>query len=118
MDAPRSGGSTHWDAGELWPIVSGHQRDPVDVHADLALLANAGMQIVPVSADQGLLAGRLRARHYQRQRCAVSLADCLAAAAALTARLSLATSDPALAALIRAENGTVHPLADSKGIEP
>jgi PIN domain nuclease of toxin-antitoxin system len=99
-------------------LVRVYQRDPDDVHADLALLANAGMQIVPVSADQGLLAGRLRARHYHRERCAVSLADCLAAAAALTARLSLATSDPALAALIRAENGTVHPLADSKGIEP
>jgi hypothetical protein len=59
--------------GKPWPNASGHQRDSDDVHADLALPANAGMQIVPVSADQGLLAGRLRARHYHREKCAVSL---------------------------------------------
>ncbi|MGV1008379.1 MAG: PIN domain-containing protein [Dermatophilaceae bacterium] len=65
-------------------------RDADDVHADLALLADAGMQIKPVTADEGLLAGRLRARHYHGERCAVSLGDCLAAAAALTATLALA----------------------------
>ena len=79
-------------------------RDADDVHADLALLANAGMEITPVTADQGLLAGRLRARHYHRERCAVSLGDCLAAAAALTAKPPLATSDSALAAVVRAES--------------
>lgn len=99
-------------------LVRVYQRDPDDVHADLALLANAGMQIVPVTADQGLLAGRLRARHYHRERCAVSLADCLAAAAALTAQLPLATADPALAAVVRGEHGKIQPLADSTGVKP
>ena len=93
-------------------------RDADDVHADLALLANAGIEITPVTADQGLLAGRLRARHYHRERCAVSLGDCLAAAAALTAKLPLATSDSALAAVVRAESGSVHPLPDSNGVKP
>lgn len=99
-------------------LVRFFRRDADDVHADLALLAESGMKITPISGDLGLLAGRLRARHYHRDRCAVSLADCLAAAEALTRRKPLATSDPALAALLRAEGGTVHALADSRGRKP
>jgi PIN domain nuclease of toxin-antitoxin system len=99
-------------------LVRVYRRDPDDVHADLALLANAGMELVPVTPDQGLAAGRLRAQHYHRERCAVSLADCLAAAAALDQNRALATSDPALAEVVRAEGGQVHPLADSKGVKP
>ena len=99
-------------------LVRVYQRDPDDVHADLALLANAGMDIAAVTADQALAAGRLRARHYNRDSCAVSLADCLAAATALGREAPLATSDPALAALIRGEGGKIHSLADSKGAKP
>jgi PIN domain nuclease of toxin-antitoxin system len=99
-------------------LVRVYQRDPDDVHADLVLLANAGMQIVPVSPDQGLRAGRLRARHYHRERCAVSFADCIAAAVALTEQMPLATSDSPLAVLVRAEGGAVHPLPDSRGVKP
>jgi len=107
------------NAGEvLDQLVRVYRRDPDDVHGDLALLANAGMDIVGVSADQGLAAGRLRARHYHRERRAVSLADCIAAAAALELQRALATSDPALAALVRAEGGQVHALADSHGVVP
>lgn len=92
--------------------------DPDDVHADLALLANAGMQLAPVTADLGLLAGRLRAKHYHRDRAAVSLADCIAAATALSSNRPLATSDPALAGVVRAEGGTIHGLPDSRGTSP
>lgn len=93
-------------------------RDADDVHADLALLANAGMTIAPIDADLALLAGRLRARHYHRERMAVSLADCVAAATALSERRSLATADPALAELVRREGGKVHGLPDSTGRLP
>lgn len=92
--------------------------DPDDVHADLALLANAGMELVAVTPDMGLLAGRLRAKHYHRERSAVSLADCLAAATALTLGRALATSDPALAGVVRAEGGELHALPDSQGSLP
>jgi predicted nucleic acid-binding protein len=96
--------------------VCGSHRD--DVLADLALLSYAGMAILPVTADDGLAAGQLRARHYHRERCPVSLADCTAAAVALGRRVDLATADPALAAVVRAEGGTVHPLAGSRGVTP
>lgn len=99
-------------------LVRVYSRDPDDVHADLSLLSDAGMQILPVSADLALSAGRLRAQHYHRKRCAVSLTDCVAIAAALGAKRPLATSDAALAAVLRAEGGQVVPLADSRGGTP
>ena len=93
-------------------------RDPDDVHADLVLLASAGMTVQPVSAEWGLEAGRLRSRHYHRQRRAVSLADCVAAVAALAEGWPLATSDPALAAVVRDEGGRAHALPGSDGTRP
>jgi PIN domain nuclease of toxin-antitoxin system len=89
-----------------------------DAHANLALLAHAGMEIVAVTADLGLSAGELRAKHYQRQRSAISLADCTAAATALAMQRPLATADPALATMVRAEGGRIHSLAGSTGIAP
>lgn len=93
-------------------------RDPDDVHADLAVLSHAGMRLAWLAPEVGTLAGRLRARHYHRQRMAVSLADCVAAATALAEQRPLATSDPALAALVRAESGKIHGLPDSAGRLP
>jgi ribonuclease VapC len=93
-------------------------KDPDTVEADLALLTHAGMAIVPVTPELAIEAGRIQARRYHRQRAAVSLADCIAAATALHAGQSLATADPALAEVTLAEGGTVHPLPDSKGQLP
>jgi PIN domain nuclease of toxin-antitoxin system len=92
--------------------------DPDAVEADLALLSHAGMTVQAVTHELGMEAGRIRARRCHRDRVAVSLADCLAASAALAARQPLATADPALAAVVRAEGGDVHPLPDSKGSRP
>jgi PIN domain nuclease of toxin-antitoxin system len=96
--------------------VFGYDND--DAHANLALLAHAGMEIAPVTADIGLSAGRLRATHYRRHGRAISLADCTAAATALATQRSLATADPALAAMVRAEGGRIHSLAGSTGLAP
>jgi PIN domain nuclease of toxin-antitoxin system len=92
--------------------------DPDGVEADLALLVHAGMTVLAVSYELGMEAGRIRARHYHRDRVPVSLADCVAASAALVSRRPLATVDPSLAAVLRAEGGEVHPLPDSKGRRP
>jgi PIN domain nuclease of toxin-antitoxin system len=92
--------------------------DPDAVEADLALLSHAGMRLEPVSAEIAIEAGRIRARRYHRQHAAVSLADCIAASAALAFGEPLATADPALAGIVRAEGGQVHPLPDSKGRRP
>lgn len=99
-------------------LVRVHGRDADDVHADLALLTQVGMEVAPLSFDGAVSAGRLRAKHYHRQNSPVSLADCVAGATALARRQPLATSDPALADLVRAEDGDVHALADSSGTRP
>jgi len=99
-------------------LVRVFAHDADDVHGDLLLLANIGMEIAAVTVEVGLLAGRLRGRHYERDTMAVSLADCIAAATALTRRQSLATADPALARMLRREGGTVHALPDSRGRLP
>ncbi len=93
-------------------------RDADEVHADIALLAHAGLDVRPATLESGMLAGRLRARHHHRQRLPVSLADCFGAATALLERRPLATADPDLATLVRAEGGEVHPLPDSSGRLP
>jgi predicted nucleic acid-binding protein len=92
--------------------------DPDLLEADLALLSHAGMTVLAVTAELGMEAGRIRARRYHRERAAVSLADCVAASATLAGYGPLATSDSALAAVVRAEGGGVHALPDSKGVRP
>jgi len=99
-------------------LVRVFRRPADDVYGDLALLGHAGLDIVPVDADIALAAGALRARHYHRQHSPLSLADCLAAATALARRAELATADPPLAALMRAEDGQVVALPDSRGNRP
>jgi PIN domain nuclease of toxin-antitoxin system len=92
--------------------------DPDGLEADLALLSHAGMTVQAVTHELGMEAGRIRARRYHRDRAAISLADCVAASAALATGRPLATADPALAAVLRAEGGEVHALPDSKGNRP
>lgn len=76
--------------------------DEDDVFLDLAELRLN--DALPIDAQAAGLAGRLRARYYHRTRCAVSMADCLAAAAAHERAVPLATSDPHLLDLCHAES--------------
>jgi len=70
---------------------------------------------VPIDERLAAAAGRLRARHYHRTRCSVSLADCLAAEVARSQHRSLATSDPALLDVCRDEDIAVIVLTGSDG---
>lgn len=99
-------------------LVRVYHRVADDVEADLALLCHAGMDIATLDATTAALAGRLRARHYHREYCAVSLADCVASATAIMSQRPLATADPALAALLRAEHGKIISLPDTNGQRP
>lgn len=76
---------------------------------------------VVVTAQLGGAAGRLRARHYHRTRCAVSMADCIAAEAARALGEALATSDHHLLDVCHAESiaSIVLPQSDaSVWVEP
>ena len=92
--------------------------DADGMEADLALLCHAGLTVQAVTHELGMQAGRIRSRRYHRERTAVSLADCVAAATALATGSPLATADPALAVVLRSEGGKIHPLPDSRGRRP
>lgn len=76
--------------------------DEEDAALDLAQLGL--LDGISVSGELGASAGRLRARRYHRSRCAVSMADCVAAEAARGRAEPLATSDPHLLDLCHAED--------------
>jgi PIN domain nuclease of toxin-antitoxin system len=91
-------------------------RTAEDVETALIVMERGGLRIVPLTDDLGLHAGHLRARYYNRNKREVSMADCVAAATALSEKLPLATADPALVAVMRGEGGDVYELPDSRGV--
>ena len=96
--------------------VRGHSFD--DVIERLIWLAADGLEVVDIDIEQGALAGYLRACHYNRTDRAISLGDCHALAAALALDDSIATADPALAAVAGEEDVAVVALPDSTGRRP
>lgn len=75
--------------------------DPKVAMAGLAMLGFT--RGVPEDATAGSAAGLLRARHYHRRDCPVSMADCLAAAVAKARSEPLVTGDKPLIKMCRAE---------------
>jgi hypothetical protein len=63
-------------------------------------------------------AADLRARYYDRKARALSLADCLLLAHVCTGGDEIATADPAIADVARAEGLALIPLPDSAGARP
>jgi PIN domain nuclease of toxin-antitoxin system len=84
-----------------------------DAALDLAQLGLADALVV--DPEHGLQAGLLRARHYHRKNCAVSLADWVALEAARANDAPLASADPHLLDICRNEGVRVIPLPDSTG---
>jgi PIN domain nuclease of toxin-antitoxin system len=82
------------------------------LHADLL---ETGIHFSAVDTELAVEAAELRAAHYHRTRRSVSLADCTAAALALDRGARLATSDPALLALMIDEGGMIEALPASDG---
>ena len=87
--------------------------DEEDAALDLAQLGL--LDGIPVDSTIGAAAGRLRARHYHRTKCPVSLADCIAAEVARTRRQPLATADPPLLDVCHAEGIAITVLTASTG---
>jgi PIN domain nuclease of toxin-antitoxin system len=82
------------------------------------LLFSGGLDIAPVDAETGRLAGLLRARHWNRDRGPISLADSAILATAMLRAEPLATTDAVLAAVARAEGHPVIALPGSTGRKP
>lgn len=84
-------------------LVRRHGVEQADVVDRIDLLRQAGLEIEPLSARQALDAGSLRARRYDRQSAAVSIADCVAIALAAEVGEPIASSDRVLLAVAVAE---------------
>lgn len=91
-------------------IAGANEEDAALDVAQLGLLDGAA-----VGSTLGIAVGQLRARHYHRRRCEVSLADCVAAEVARSRREALATSDPHLLDVCHAEGIAVVVLPGSTG---
>lgn len=98
--------------------VLDHLTRVVGVDGDEAVLDLAQLGLLdppPLDPSTAAAAGLLRARRYHRTRCAVSLADCVAAEVTRRSGSRLATSDPHLLDMCHSESITVHPLVASDG---
>jgi PIN domain nuclease of toxin-antitoxin system len=95
-----------------------HANDEGAVRERIGWLVTGGLELAPLDPGLGLTAGALRARHYRRRHCEISLGDCFALALAKQRKVALATADPDLAAAARAEDVKVHGLPDSRGKRP
>lgn len=82
------------------------------------LLLTGRLVAVPSGAAEAWSAADLRARYYDRRTRALSLADCLLLAHAQTGGDELATADPSVAEVARAEGLALIPLPDSTGARP
>ncbi|MDP9443541.1 MAG: PIN domain-containing protein [Actinomycetota bacterium] len=100
-------------AGVLDHLIRLEGATEEDAALDVAQLGLADPE--PVDAATALRAGALRARHYDRNHRAVSLADCVAAETARRARTALASVDPPLLDLCHDEAIDVVALPDSRG---
>jgi PIN domain nuclease of toxin-antitoxin system len=116
-EGPISVSAANW-AEVVDRLVRGEQVPPAVVDQALELLRAAGLEIVPLGAAVARRAGHLRAKHDHRTRSSLSLADCACAATAEDLARPLATSDPALARMARAEGVSVVALPDRSGKRP
>ncbi len=98
------------DAAELTAVglaeVIDHLVRLAGAHEDEAVLDLAQLGLLdalPVAAGIGNAAGRLRARHYHRTKCPISMADCVAAETARRTQRPLATADPDLLGVCQTE---------------
>ncbi len=96
--------------------VRGHSEG--DVADAWKSLQEVGVVVVEVGEGTARGAAALRAKHYHGKTCPVSLADCIALAAAAEMPAEIATSDAPMVDVARAEGIAVRPLPSTSGLLP
>ena len=112
-------------------VVVGNLAEAIDISQRVHGLSTRAVQdaLEPLFLDETLAsvtshasdawqAAALRSKHYDRKACAVSLADCFLLGHAMSADDAIATSDPALAGIARAEGVRIVALPDRRGDRP
>jgi PIN domain nuclease of toxin-antitoxin system len=96
--------------------VRGHTSG--SVHAALVPLLATTIEVLPLEEQQARRAALLRAAHYHRLSSPLSLADCFLLAIAEKKGAGIATSDPPVAKVARAEGIGLEALPDARGRRP
>ncbi len=95
-----------------------HGLEPAEVRLPIELLVGTGqLELITPSPATAWRAAELRQASYDRNDCALSLADCFLLATAEPGE-EIATADPALAAVARTVSLAVRGLPDSSGRRP
>lgn len=94
-----------------------HRLDPTDVHGAIDPMLGERLELLAHGRAEVWRASDLRARYYHRRSTPVSLADCFLLAAAESGD-RIATADPPVARVARAEGIEVVALPDSTGRRP
>jgi len=79
------------------------------------LMVGRHLSVIELDDAAAFRAAHLRIAHYDRRVCPISIADCFLLAAATSPDDRVATADPSVAAVARAEAIPVLPLPDSTG---
>ena len=111
-------GNAHLSVLNLAEVIDrlGRKGMPVDmVSSSINNLVEGGLRVVHVDREMAELAAHLRVKHYHRQSCSLSMADCMALATTIWGKGALATADPALIATSKSEGVPVVNLPDSQG---
>ena len=98
-------------------LVRTHGVDPPLLSERLGALIDEVLGVLAIDERTAWRAGELRATHYHRQSCALSLADCLLLAAAKVDD-EIATSDSAVIATAKKLDLRVVPLPNARGQMP
>ena len=110
-------GITAINLGEALDVLARVMAVPIEeVEEKLRWLIVGGLVVIEVDEAIGLEAGRLHAEHYHRTKRPLSMADCVALAAASLRGEPLATSDPALVATAAEIGCAILPLPDARGV--
>jgi predicted nucleic acid-binding protein len=105
------------EAVDIAQRVHGLAHEDVRLALEPLLLGNV-LAVAVSEEPQAWLAAEIRAKHYDRKTRALSMADCFLLAHALTDGGSVATADPAIAAVAREEGVEVTALPDTSGVRP
>ncbi len=92
--------------------------DPAGVAAAFDRALEAGLRVITCDRTLAEEAADLRARHYDRRRAPISLADCFAIAAAARSGGVLVSCDEVQLAVGKHEGVEPHPIANSQGVVP
>jgi PIN domain nuclease of toxin-antitoxin system len=95
-----------------------HGNQEAVVRERIEWLITGGLEIASLDQALALSAGSLRAKHYKKRQCEISLGDCFALALAKQRRIRLVTADPDLARAARTEDVGLIGLPDSQGKLP